>query len=326
MAKKFLTNLDLAKNQLLNASIQNLPSAPSSPVAGQIYYNTSDSRMYFYDGNTWVDMSGDIRDVLGGFGLSANTTEGVVTLDINVDNYTLEIINDFLQVKDGGIATTKIENLSTNLVSNSSSNAIPTAEAVKSYVDEVAGGLGNLEGGWDAVITGSFPVSPSGNKKGDYWYSTSAGSFSTLGGYINIEVGDVFVAKQDMASDIDPLQWIILQVNKDQATEDVLGLVRLATNNEALDGLDTQEAITPSSLKYVLDNRTGGHAQDIGDGINTNFTIYHSLNTKDVIVSVYDNVTYEEVFTDVIISTTYYIDVNFAVAPNYGQYRVVIKK
>lgn len=54
-SKKYLVNLDLTKNELQNAVIQNLATAPASPVAGQIYYNTSDDTLYFYDGTTWVN-------------------------------------------------------------------------------------------------------------------------------------------------------------------------------------------------------------------------------------------------------------------------------
>ena len=73
MAKKFLTNLDLAKNQILNVALQNLATAPSSPVTGQIYYNTADARVYFWDSSAWIDMSGDIQALLGGSGLTAPT-------------------------------------------------------------------------------------------------------------------------------------------------------------------------------------------------------------------------------------------------------------
>ena len=55
MAIPFLNNIDLVKNQLLNAVFQNLAVAPSNPVEGQFYYNTTDKKMFYYNGTAWVD-------------------------------------------------------------------------------------------------------------------------------------------------------------------------------------------------------------------------------------------------------------------------------
>lgn len=53
---RILTNLDLAKNELQNAQIQNLATAPANPVTGQIYYNSTDKTFYGWNGSEWVDL------------------------------------------------------------------------------------------------------------------------------------------------------------------------------------------------------------------------------------------------------------------------------
>ena len=54
MSRKFLTNLDLGKNQLIQAAVENLSGAPSTPVKGQLYMNTTDNTLYWWDGAQWI--------------------------------------------------------------------------------------------------------------------------------------------------------------------------------------------------------------------------------------------------------------------------------
>jgi hypothetical protein len=104
MAIKYLSSINLSKNELQNAVIQNLATAPSTPAEGQIYYNTTDDRMYFYDGTQWVDMSGDIQDVLGGAGLTASTSANGDVITLNIGQGTgIQVNADSIELNHLGI-------------------------------------------------------------------------------------------------------------------------------------------------------------------------------------------------------------------------------
>jgi len=59
MSKKFLVDIDLNGNELQNAVIQNLASAPENPKEGQHYFNTVDEVEYYWNGTQWINVAGD---------------------------------------------------------------------------------------------------------------------------------------------------------------------------------------------------------------------------------------------------------------------------
>lgn len=55
--------LDFAKLEARNIRGHQLGAAPASPVTGQLYYNTADNTLYWWDGTAWVSARGGVAAV-----------------------------------------------------------------------------------------------------------------------------------------------------------------------------------------------------------------------------------------------------------------------
>jgi hypothetical protein len=81
MSRKFLVAIDLAKNELQNAAVHNLAGAPASPVKGQLYMNTTDNTLYWWNGTAWVSAAGGGAGFPGYGSVPAETTFGLAQAD-----------------------------------------------------------------------------------------------------------------------------------------------------------------------------------------------------------------------------------------------------
>ena len=81
MAINYYSPIDMNKLEIIEPRIHNSPTAPANPVVGQIYYDTAVSTMFFYNGG-WIDIKGDVQEVLAGDGLTGGGSGGSVTLTV----------------------------------------------------------------------------------------------------------------------------------------------------------------------------------------------------------------------------------------------------
>lgn len=118
MSKKFLSGIDLNKCELQNAVIQNLGTAPGSPAAGQVYFNstTGDKSIYFYDGTSWVDVGGDLRSIVAGNAISVSGTRDITVNVLYDDSSIGKNGSNQLYVKAGGITNAMLVNSSLSVV------------------------------------------------------------------------------------------------------------------------------------------------------------------------------------------------------------------
>jgi len=75
MAKKFYTDINLLKNELQNAAIQNLAEAPTDPVEGQIYYDTVDDEIKYWNGTNWITVGTTGSEEGEGITITADNTD-----------------------------------------------------------------------------------------------------------------------------------------------------------------------------------------------------------------------------------------------------------
>lgn len=97
MSLKFLTGIDLSGCEILNAVVQNLATAPSSPVDGFMYYDTTLKKYRGYSNSTWFEFgSGNVIDSY----TKTETDTAIATAIATLVNGSPEALNTLKELSD----------------------------------------------------------------------------------------------------------------------------------------------------------------------------------------------------------------------------------
>jgi hypothetical protein len=305
---------------------------------------TPSSTVYLRGDNTWSPISaipgtyvwsiqggtGGPTNVVSGtnitFAGGTNVTTALVgnTLTINATNANITLTGEVTGSGTTSITTTVADGVldvanfnasaivtaSEGIENNNNDTTLPTSAAVKAYVDaSVAGGL-IYQGGYDAATNTPNLDSPptiAGIKKGWTYTVTVEGTFFTE----QVRVGDVLIAEVDAPTTL--ANWTTVQNNIDLASLTQVGI----GNVNAGTGID----VSYSSGTATVSTQVTSYATTI----SATATITHNLGTRDVIIQLYDTVTYETVYSDNVRTTTNTATITFASTPT-NPIRVVVQK
>ncbi len=314
----YVESISGANSYFINTAITGTAADPII-TASLSATGTPDNTKYLRGDNTWSPISGiyswtlsdedgSTVNVVNGDTVSINgTTDQIVTSRSGLDLF-VSLANDVVIV-DSLTVTGTGQNSFGGQVTIPTTPVASTDAASKAYVDASTAGALVFQGGYNASTnTPNLDSPPTGTiKKGFMWTVTVDGTFFTE----QVRVGDSLIAKIDTPTTL--ADWTTVQSNIDLATLTTVGL----GNVNAGAGID----VTYSNGTATVSSTTTMFAATL----SASGSVTHNFGTKDVIIQLYDTVTFDTVYADSIRTTTNSVTITFASAPT-NPIRVLVQK
>jgi hypothetical protein len=325
MAIKYLNNVDLTKNELQNAVIQVLATAPSAPVEGQIYYDSTDDVIKFYNGTTWVSAGGDLTAITTATSNQLTITDGTGPIP-NIDIVTGAVTSSGVALATGQQIYDFVYANAQEITVNGTTNEVEvttTGGSVAGKIgpsDTVTIGLPN-----DVTISNDLTVTNDLTVNGNVTLGNALSDTVTIAGDLTVNGTTTSVNSNEVN-----IGDAIILLNSDEtgtpSQNAGIEIKRGTSTNVSLlwdEGTDNWTFTNNGSTYY---NIPTSYTTTIGDGSNTAYTVTHNLNSRNVIVQLYDSSSYETVYTDVERTTVNTLTVTFASAPTTGDITVLVTK
>ena len=140
--------LNINKNEIQNARMQNLASEPSAPVVGQIFYNTTTNLFGIFNGATWDYIASSISDRLRSNHSGTQSASTISDFDTQVRTNRLDQL----------ATPTSTVSFGSQRITNVATPSASTDAANKSYVDGLLNGL-KWKSSVKAATTGNITLS-----------------------------------------------------------------------------------------------------------------------------------------------------------------------
>lgn len=237
MAKKpFLSDIDMNGNEVQNVVIHKVATTPAGVRSGQIWFNTSDNYLYYYNGT--------VSTAIGYLPPATVSSLGgvIVGTNISVDG------DGKISVASASNATAGVIRIATDTeaTAGTATNLVITPAQLASAIATAHIGAMVYKGTWDITSATDFSGITLPVKKG-YFYRVSGTGPKTIGG-IEWNAGDHIVIEADVAAG-----GTISQVSKVDNTEgsDIVRLDATQTlTNKTIDADDNTIAdLTTSNFK-----------------------------------------------------------------------------